>query len=95
MNIRMMENRVLVKRDETEKTTASGLVIPDSVQRPGATGIVVATGPRADRDGRSLGVVVVSTGERVYFHRHAGYEIEYGGEKYTVLEASDILAVLL
>ncbi|MDR1238353.1 MAG: co-chaperone GroES [Propionibacteriaceae bacterium] len=95
VTIKPLEDRVLVQPLEAEQTTASGLVIPDTAKEKPQEGKVIATGPgRTDDSGKRI-PVDVKDGDIVIFSKYGGTEVKYGGEEYLLLNARDILAVVV
>ena len=93
VNIKPLEDKVLVQIAEAETTTASGLVIPDSAAEKPQEAVVNAVGPgRLDDNGNRV-VVDVKEGDTVVFFKYGGTELKYGGEEYLLLSARDLLAV--
>ena len=94
MAIKPLEDRVVIKIEQAEQTTASGLVIPDSAQEKPQEGKVLAVGPgRVDDSGNRI-PVDVKEGDVVIFSKYGGTEVKYNGEEYLVLPARDVLAVV-
>lgn len=93
--IRPLEDRVLVTIDESEQTTQSGLVIPDTAKEKPQQGTVIAVGPgkRSEQTGEIV-PVDVNEGDTVLFSKYGGTEIKYEGTEYLILSARDILAVI-
>ena len=95
VNIRPLEDKILVQANEAETTTASGLVIPDTAKEKPQEGTVVAVGPgRWDEDGEKRIPLDVAEGDTVIYSKYGGTEIKYGGEEYLILSARDVLAVV-
>jgi chaperonin GroES len=95
VNIKPLEDKILVQANEAETTTASGLVIPDTAKEKPQEGTVVAVGPgRWDEDGDKRIPLDVSEGDVVIYSKYGGTEIKYGGEEYLILSARDVLAVV-
>ncbi len=95
VNIKPLEDRILVKTSEAETTTASGLVIPDTAKEKPQEGTVIAVGPgRWDEDGDKRIPVDVAEGDVVVYSKYGGTEISYQGEEYLILSARDVLAVI-
>ncbi|MDR1214381.1 MAG: co-chaperone GroES [Propionibacteriaceae bacterium] len=93
--IKPLEDRVLVQPLEAEQTTASGLVIPDTAKEKPQEGKVVATGPgRTDDSGKRI-PLDVAVGDIVIFSKYGGTEVKYDGNEYLLLNARDILAVVV
>jgi chaperonin GroES len=95
VNIKPLEDTILVQAYEAETTTASGLVIPDTAKEKPQEGTVVAVGPgRWDEDGEKRIPLDVSEGDVVIYSKYGGTEIKYNGEEYLILSARDVLAVV-
>jgi len=94
VNIKPLDDKVLVQIAEAETTTASGLVIPDSAAEKPQEATVIAVGPgRHDEDGNRI-PVDVKEGDTVIFAKYGGTELKYNGEEYLLLSARDLLAVV-
>src|SRR5215217_765917 len=94
VNIKPLEDKILVQANEAETTTASGLVIPDTAKEKPQEGTVVAVGPgRIDDKGNRV-PLDVNVGDVVIYSKYGGTEVKYGGEEYLVLSARDLLAVV-
>ena len=95
VNIKPLEDRIVVKALEAEQTTASGLVIPDTAKEKPQEGKVIAAGPgRVDDKGTRV-PMDVHEGDIVIFSKYGGTEVKYAGEEYLLLNARDILAVVV
>ena len=94
VNIKPLEDKVLVQIAEAETTTASGLVIPDSAAEKPQEAVVIAVGPgRLDEQGKRI-AVDVNEGDTVIFSNYGGTELKYNGEEYLLLSSRDLLAVI-
>ena len=95
MNLQPLEDRIVVKPGQSEETTASGLVIPDTAQEKPQQGEVLAVGPgkRSEQSGELI-PVDVSEGDTVVYSKYGGTEIKMGGEEYLILSARDVLAIV-
>ena len=95
VNIKPLEDRILVKTLEAEQTTASGLVIPDTAKEKPQEGEVVAVGPgRFNEDGDERIPLDISVGDKVIYSKYGGTEVKYGGEEFLILSGRDVLAVI-
>ena len=95
VNIKPLEDRILVKTLEAEQTTASGLVIPDTAKEKPQEGEVLSVGPgRFNEDGDERIPLDIKVGDTVIYSKYGGTEVKYGGEEYLVLSARDVLAVI-
>lgn len=95
MKLQPLEDRIVVRPAESEETTASGLVIPDSAKEKPQQGEVLAVGPgkRSDSTGELI-PVDVSKGDTVVYSKFGGTEINAGGEDVLILSARDVLAIV-
>jgi chaperonin GroES len=95
VNIKPLEDRILVQTLEAEQTTASGLVIPDTAKEKPQEGTVIATGPgRFDEAGEKRIPLDVKVGDTVIYSKYGGTEVKYNGQEYLLLSARDILAIV-
>jgi len=94
MEIRPLHDRVIVRRVEEKKTTASGLIIPDSSTEKPSKGEVVAVGNgRVNSDGKVI-PLDVKVGDTVMFGQYSGAEITVDEEKLLVMSEDEIVAVI-
>jgi len=94
VNIKPLEDKILVQANEAETTTASGLVIPDTAKEKPQEGTVVAVGEgRVNEQGNRI-PVDVQEGDTVIYSKYGGTEIKYAGQEYLILSARDVLAVV-
>lgn len=95
LNLRPMDDRVVVEPVEAESTTAGGIVLPDSAQEKPQRGTVVAVGPGKLLDSGNRGELAVAVGDTVIYGKYGGSEIEVDGREMKILRESDILAKVL
>ncbi|MEW6119255.1 MAG: co-chaperone GroES [Pseudomonadota bacterium] len=95
MKIRPLHDRVIVKRKEDERKTASGIVIPDSAstEKPDQ-GEIIAVGPGKKDDQGKLIPLDVKVGDRVLFGKYAGQAVKVEGEELLVMREEDIMGVV-
>ncbi|AJX23580.1 10 kDa chaperonin [Burkholderia pseudomallei] len=94
MHVRPLYDRVIVKRIEQQRTTASGIVIPDSTAEKPEQGEIVALGNgRLLQDG-TLRALQLEVGDQVIFGKYAGQSIKVDGEDFLVMREEDVLGVL-
>jgi chaperonin GroES len=92
VNIKPLEDKILVQANEAETTTASGIVIPDTAKEKPQEGTVLAVGPgRYDDNGKRIPIDVVE-GDVVIYSKYGGTEVKYAGKEYLLLSARDVLA---
>ncbi|GAA3665029.1 co-chaperone GroES [Yimella sp. RIT 621] len=95
VNIKPLEDRIVVKAVEAEQTTASGLVIPDTAKEKPQEGEVVAVGPgRFNEDGDERVPMDIKVGDKVIYSKYGGTEVKYGGQELLILSARDVLAIV-
>ena len=94
MKVRPLQDRVLVKRVESETRTAGGIIIPDTAKEKPLEGVVIAVGEGKRLEDGSRVAPEVKVGERVLFGKYAGTEIKEDGEDHMILKESDILGIL-
>ena len=95
VNIKPLEDRIVVKPLDAEQTTASGLVIPDTAKEKPQEGKVMAVGPgRFDDEGENRIPLDISEGDTVIYSKYGGTEVKYDGQEYLILSARDVLAVI-
>jgi chaperonin GroES len=93
--IQPLEDRILVRPEEGEETTASGIVIPDTAKEKPQEGTVLAVGPgkRSDTSGEII-PVDVKEGDRVIYSKYGGTDVKLEGEDLLILSARDVLAIV-
>lgn len=94
MNIRPLHDRVIVKRLESERTTASGIVIPDAAAEKPDQGEIVAAGPGKRDDSGKLIEMDVKVGQKVLFGKYAGQAIKVDGQELLVMREEDIMGII-
>ena len=95
VNIKPLEDRIVVQALDAEQTTASGLVIPDTAKEKPQEGEVIAVGPgRFNEDGDERIPMDISVGDKVIYSKYGGTEVKYAGEEYLILSARDVLAIV-
>ena len=94
MNLKPLNDRVLVKRLESEEKTAGGLFIPDTAKEKPSRGEVVAAGPGKVAEDGKLIAMAVKKGDVVLFNKYAGTEIKLDDVQHLVMREDDILAII-
>ena len=95
MNLQPLEDRIVVRPSDSEATTASGLVIPDTAKEKPQQGDVLAVGPgrRSDNTGEIV-PMDVAVGDTVVYSKYGGTDITVEGEDLLILNARDVLAIV-
>lgn len=94
MKLQPLNDRVLVKRLESEEKTAGGLYIPDTAKEKPSRGQVVAAGPGKLADDGKRTALAVKAGDQVLFNKYAGTEVKLDGIEHLVMREDDILAII-
>jgi chaperonin GroES len=91
--IKPLSDRVVVKAQDAEEQTASGLFIPDSAKEKPQRGTIVAVGPGRIENGAKI-AMTVSDGDTVLYGKYSGTEITLGGDDYMIMRESDIFGIV-
>ncbi len=94
MNIRPLNDRVVVRRMEEERTTAGGIVIPDSATEKPSTGEILAVGNGKITDTGEVRALDVKVGDKIMFGKYSGTEVKVEGEDLLIMREDDIVAVV-
>jgi chaperonin GroES len=95
MNLKPLDDRIVVRPNEAEQTTVSGLVIPDTAKEKPQQGEVLAVGPgrRSEQSGEII-PLDVKVGDTVVYSKYGGTEIAVDGEDVLILSSRDVLAII-
>ena len=93
-SIRPLHDRVMVERNEAEKKTAGGIVLPDNAKEKPKEGTVIAVGSGRLLENGEVKALEVKKDDRVLFDAYAGSEVKLGGKEYLILTEKEILAVI-
>ena len=94
MNIRPLQDRVLVKRLEQEEQVRGGIIIPDTAKEKPQQAEVIAVGPGKFNDEGKRAPVDVKQGDKILIGKYSGSEIRIDEEDYVILREDEILAVV-
>ncbi len=94
MELRPLNDRVVVKRIEEEQRTAGGIIIPDTAKEKPIQGEVVAAGSGKIMEDGTRRPLDVKAGDRVLFGKYAGTEVKVEGEEVLIMREDDILAII-
>jgi len=94
MKIRPLHDRLIVKRIEAERTTASGIVIPDSAGEKPDQGQVLAVGNGKILENGEIRKLDVKVGDRVLFGKYSGQTVKVDGDELLVMREEDIMGVV-
>ena len=94
MKLQPLNDRVLVKRLESEEKTAGGLYIPDTAKEKPCKGEFIAAGPGKLAENGTRTPLAVKKGDMVLFNKYAGTEVKLDGIEHLVMREEDILAII-
>ena len=91
MNIKPLDNRVVIKPIEAESKTKGGIVLPDTAKEKSQKGEIVAAGPGRLLDSGERAKMGVTKGDKVLFGKYAGTEVKIDGQEYVIMKEDEIL----
>ena len=94
MNLKPLQDRVLVERVEAMSKSAGGLYIPDTAKEKPQEGKVVAVGKGKRREDGTIAALDVKAGDRILFSKYAGSDVTVDGKEYIIMREEDILGVI-
>lgn len=94
MNLKPLDDRIVIKQSEAEEKSAGGILLPDAAKEKPQIGKVVAIGPGKLLDDGKRGKMSVKKKDEVIYGKYSGSEVEVDGEKYVILRESDILGIV-
>ncbi len=92
INLKPLEDRIVVQPVEAEEKTAGGLFLPDTAKEKPQRGTVIAVGPGKTLDSGSRAEMSVAVGDEVIYGKYSGSDIEVDGHEVKILRESDVLA---
>jgi chaperonin GroES len=94
LNLKPLDDRIVVEQSAAEDKTAGGIVLPDTAKEKPQRGKVLAAGPGRLLDSGERGRLSVKVGDEVFYGKYSGSDIEVNGSKYVILKESDVLAII-
>ncbi len=94
MNLKPLQDRVVVKPAEAEEVSKGGIILPDTAQEKPQQGEVMAVGPGKVADSGELIKPQVKKGDKILYGKYSGTEITVDDEEYLIVRESDIFAIL-
>ncbi len=94
MNIRPLHDRVMVRRIEEDRTSAGGIVIPDTAAEKPVRGEVIAAGPGKILENGDIRPMDVKVGQKILFGKYSGTEVTVNGEDILVMREEDIIGII-
>ncbi len=94
MKVRLLHDRILLKRIEEKDSVKGGIIIPDTAKEKPQEGLVVAVGNGKILENGTKITLEVKEGDRVLFGKYSGSEIKIDGEEYLIVREDDVLGIL-
>jgi chaperonin GroES len=94
MNVRPLQDRLLVRRVEEQEKTKGGIIIPDTAKERPLEGEVIAAGAGKRSEDGTLVALDVKAGDRILFGKYAGTEIKIGGVEHLILREDEVLGIV-
>ena len=94
MSLKPLSDRIVVKAQEAEETTLSGIILPDTAKEKPQIGIVVSAGPGKINESGQLIKMTLKTKDKVLYGKYSGTEVNIDGEDLLIMRETDILATL-
>ena len=94
MNIRPLQDRIIVKRIDEEEKSAGGIIIPDTAKEKPQEGKVIAVGKgKVSDEGKTI-ALDIKKGDKILFGKYAGSEVKVNGTEYLIMREEDVLGVV-
>ena len=94
MSLKPLSDRIVVKAQEAEETTSSGIILPDTAKEKPQIGVIVSVGPGKQNDTGQLIKMTLKKNDKVLYGKYSGTEVNIDGEDLLIMKESDILATL-
>jgi len=94
MNIRPLQDRIIVKRLAEEQKTKGGIIIPDTAKEKPIEGKVIAVGKGKVADDGKLIKLEVKVGDKILFNKYGGTDVKIDGDEYLIMREDDILGII-
>tara|TARA_B100001094_G_scaffold244740_1_gene241128 strand:- start:115 stop:399 length:285 start_codon:yes stop_codon:yes gene_type:complete len=94
MSLKPLSDRIVVKAQEAEETTSSGIILPDTAKEKPQIGVVVSVGPGKMNDSGDLIKMTLKKNDKVLYGKYSGTEVNIEGDDLLIMRESDILATL-
>lgn len=94
MNLKPLDDRIVIKQSDAEEKTSGGIILPDTAREKPQIGTVVAVGPGKILDDGKRGSMSVKKKDEVIYAKYMGSDVEIDGQKYVILKESDVLGIV-
>ena len=94
MSLKPLSDRIVVRAQEAEETTSSGIILPDTAKEKPQIGVVVSVGPGKINDSGQTMKMTLKKNDKVLYGKYSGTEVNVDGEELLIMRESDILATL-
>jgi len=95
MKIRPLHDRVLVEREDEERKSPGGIVIPDTAKEKPVRGVIAAVGTGKILENGDIRALDVKVGDKILFGKYAGTEVKVDGKEFVVMREDDIMGVII
>lgn len=93
MQLKPLGDRVVLRQEEAEEKTQSGIILPDSAKEKPQTAVVIAVGPGNVKNGKKT-EMQVKEGDHVIYSQYSGKDVKLDDEEYIIVDQSDIIAIV-
>jgi chaperonin GroES len=94
MNLKPLDDRIVIKQSDAEEKTAGGIILPDTAKEKPQIGKIVAVGPGKLLDDGKRANMSVRKNDEVIYAKYIGSDVEIDGDKYVILRESDVLGIV-
>jgi chaperonin GroES len=94
MNLRPLDDRVVIKQSQAQEKTIGGIILPDTAKEKPQTGKVIAAGPGKLLDDGKRSKMTIKVNDEVIYAKYMGNDVEIDNEKYVILRESDVLGIV-
>ena len=94
MNLKPLDDRIVIKQSDAEEKSSGGILLPDSAQEKPQIGKIVAAGPGKLLDDGKRAQMSVKKKDEVLYAKYSGSDVEVDGENYVILRESDVLGIV-
>ena len=94
MNLRPLDDRIVIEQSEAEEKTSGGIILPDTAKEKPQIGTVVAVGPGKVLDDGTRAKMSVKVKDEVIYAKYIGSDVEIDGDKYIILREGDVLGIV-
>ena len=94
MNLKPLDDRIVIKQSDAEEKTSGGIILPDTAREKPQIGTIVAVGPGKILDDGKRANMSVKKKDEVIYAKYMGSDVEIDSQKYVILRESDVLGIV-